>query len=110
MLYYQPIFDLKTGQVSKLEALVHWQHPSLGLLAPDRFIAIAETNGLIAELDNWVLRKACKDLGELSRHGSEELKIIVKCSPLNLHAPSLPMKSNMPCAQPAWRNTGLNWK
>ncbi|MFJ3369199.1 putative bifunctional diguanylate cyclase/phosphodiesterase [Pseudomonas sp. NPDC086251] len=84
MLYYQPILDLKTGQVSKLEALVHWQHPVLGLLAPDRFIAIAEANGLIAELDNWVLRKACEDLGELSRHGSEELKIIVKCSPLNL--------------------------
>ena len=84
MLYYQPIFDLKTGQVSKLEALVRWQHPVHGLLAPDRFIAIAEANGLIHELDNWVLRKACEDLGELSRHGCEELKIAVNCSPLNL--------------------------
>jgi len=84
MLYYQPIFDLKTGQVSKLEALVRWQHPVHGLLAPDRFIAIAEANGLIRELDNWVLRKACEDLGELSRHGCEELKIAVNCSPLNL--------------------------
>ncbi|MFP3560428.1 EAL domain-containing protein, partial [Paraburkholderia sp. SIMBA_049] len=55
-----------------------------GLLAPDRFIAIAEANGLIHELDNWVLRKACEDLGELSRHGCEELKIAVNCSPLNL--------------------------
>jgi diguanylate cyclase (GGDEF)-like protein len=84
MLYYQPIFDLKTGQVSKLEALVRWQHPVHGLLAPDRFIAIAEANGLIRELDNWVLRKACEDLGELSRNGCEELKIAVNCSPLNL--------------------------
>ena len=74
MLYYQPIYDLKTGQVSKLEALVRWQHPVHGLLAPDRFIAIAEANGLIAELDNWVLRKACEDLGELSRQGCEELQ------------------------------------
>jgi EAL domain-containing protein (putative c-di-GMP-specific phosphodiesterase class I) len=83
-LYYQPIYDLKTGQVSKLEALIRWHHPIHGLLAPDRFIAIAETNGLIAELDNWVLRKACEDLGELSRQGCEELKIAVNCSPLNL--------------------------
>jgi diguanylate cyclase len=84
MLYYQPIYDLKNAQVSKLEALVRWQHPVHGLLAPDRFIAIAEANGLIAELDNWVLRKACEDLGELSRQGCEELHIAVNCSPLNL--------------------------
>lgn len=84
MLYYQPIYDLKTGQVSKLEALIRWQHPVHGLLVPDRFIAIAEANGLIAELDNWVLRKACEDLGELSRQGCEDLKIAVNCSPLNL--------------------------
>lgn len=84
MLYYQPIYDLKSGQVSKLEALIRWQHPVHGLLAPDRFIAIAEANDLIAELDNWVLRKACEDLGELSRQGCDELKIAVNCSPLNL--------------------------
>ncbi|MFJ7793168.1 putative bifunctional diguanylate cyclase/phosphodiesterase [Pseudomonas sp. NPDC096950] len=83
-LYYQPIYELKTGQVTKLEALVRWQHPIHGLLTPDRFIAIAEANGLIAELDNWVLCKACEDLGELSRHGCEALKIAVNCSPLNL--------------------------
>ncbi|MDN3222838.1 putative bifunctional diguanylate cyclase/phosphodiesterase [Pseudomonas nunensis] len=83
-LYYQPIYELKSGQVTKLEALVRWQHPVHGLLTPDRFIAIAEANGLIAELDNWVLCKACEDLGELSRNGCEALKIAVNCSPLNL--------------------------
>lgn len=84
MLYYQPIYDLKTGQVSKLEALIRWQHPVHGFLVPDRFIAIAEANGLIAELDNWVLRRACEDLGELSRQGCVDLKIAVNCSPLSL--------------------------
>ena len=84
MLYYQPIYDLKNAQVSKLEALIRWQHPVHGLLTPDRFIAIAEANGLIAELDNWVLRKACEDLGELSLQGCEALHIAVNCSPLNL--------------------------
>jgi EAL domain-containing protein (putative c-di-GMP-specific phosphodiesterase class I) len=84
MLYYQPIYDLKTGQVSKLEALIRWHHPAHGILAPDRFIPIAEANGLIIELDNWVLRKACEDLGELSRQGYDALKIAVNCSPLSL--------------------------
>lgn len=83
-LYYQPIFELKTGRVTKLEALIRWQHPIRGLLTPDSFISIAENNGLIAELDNWVLRRACKDLGELSKHGCEDLKIAWNCSPLNL--------------------------
>jgi diguanylate cyclase (GGDEF)-like protein len=84
MLYYQPIYDLKTGLVSKLEALIRWQHPVHGFLAPDRFIGIAEANGLITELDNWVLRKACEDLGDLSRQGCANLKIAINCSPLTL--------------------------
>ncbi|MNZ50873.1 Phytochrome-like protein cph2 [compost metagenome] len=84
VLHYQPIFDLKAGRVTKLEALIRWQHPVHGLLAPDRFIAIAEANGLIAELDNWVLRKACEDLGDLLRNGHETMNIAVNCSPLSL--------------------------
>ncbi|WP_025127782.1 bifunctional diguanylate cyclase/phosphodiesterase [Pseudomonas sp. PH1b] len=84
LLHYQPIYDLKRARVTKLEALVRWQHPQHGLLTPDRFISIAEANGLIAELDNWVLRKACADLAYLSRNGNGELKIAVNCSALNL--------------------------
>jgi diguanylate cyclase (GGDEF)-like protein len=84
ILYYQPIYNLRTGRVSKLEALVRWEHPVHGLLMPDQFIAIAEANDLIAELDNWVLRKACEDLGKLSRDDCETLKIAVNCSPLTL--------------------------
>ena len=83
-VHYQPIYDLKNARVSKLEALIRWQHPVHGLLAPDRFINIAEANGLIAELDNWVLRKACEDLGTLTRQGYTELKMTVNCSALNL--------------------------
>jgi diguanylate cyclase (GGDEF)-like protein len=83
-VYYQPIVDLRTGHVAKLEALVRWQHPQHGLLTPERFIAIAETNGLIADLDNWVLRRACQDLGQLCKDGLEHLIIAVNCSALNL--------------------------
>ncbi|WP_295473542.1 EAL domain-containing protein [uncultured Pseudomonas sp.] len=83
-VFYQPIIDLRTGHVAKLEALVRWEHPEHGLLGPDRFIGIAEANGLIAELDNWVLRRACKDLGALRLDGFDELVIAVNCSALNL--------------------------
>lgn len=84
LLHYQPIVDLKTGHVAKLEALVRWQHPHHGLLLPDRFIGIAEANGLIAELDNWVLKRACKDLSLLRAEGFDPLIITVNYSALNL--------------------------
>jgi diguanylate cyclase (GGDEF)-like protein len=83
-VFYQPIVDVSTGQVAKLEALVRWQHPQHGLMTPDRFIQIAETNGLIADLDNWVLRRACRDLSRLTGDGLENLIIAVNCSVLNL--------------------------
>lgn len=89
VVHYQPIFDLKKGCVAKLEALVRWQHPEHGLLGPDRFIGIAEANGLIAELDHWVLRKACHDLAALSRLGRQHLGLTVNCSALNLVRPAL---------------------
>lgn len=84
VLFYQPIFDMKLAKVTRLEALVRWQHPQHGLLAPDRFIGIAENNGLIAELDHWVLRQACHDLSLLSDRGYTELTMAVNCSALNL--------------------------
>ncbi|QLC74230.1 EAL domain-containing protein [Pseudomonas sp. LPB0260] len=84
LLYYQPILDLHSGQVSKLEALVRWQHPEHGLLTPDRFVGIAEANGFIGELDAWVLLRACRDLCLLGDTGYPQLRVAVNCSALNL--------------------------
>jgi len=89
VLFYQPIFDMKLGKVSRLEALVRWQHPQHGLLAPDRFIEIAENNGLIADLDHWVLRQACHDLSLLTDRGYTDLTLSVNCSALNLERDEL---------------------
>ncbi|MEO9243500.1 putative bifunctional diguanylate cyclase/phosphodiesterase [Pseudomonas inefficax] len=89
-VHYQPIFDLRSRQVAKLEALVRWRHPQHGLLGPDRFIAIAEANGLIIDLDLWVLRHACADLAYLQRHGHGNLKVTVNCSAVTLSHDELP--------------------
>ncbi|MBV6289528.1 putative bifunctional diguanylate cyclase/phosphodiesterase [Pseudomonas aegrilactucae] len=83
-IHYQPIFDLDSGRVAKLEALIRWQHPQHGLLGPDRFLGIAEANGLITDLDLWILRRACLDLAQLNRHGYDQLKVTVNCSALTL--------------------------
>jgi diguanylate cyclase (GGDEF)-like protein/PAS domain S-box-containing protein len=62
VIYYQPTIDLATGRVHGVEALIRWQHPTRGLIAPSHFIPVAEETGLIIALGRWTLQTACQQL------------------------------------------------
>jgi diguanylate cyclase (GGDEF)-like protein/PAS domain S-box-containing protein len=59
-LFYQPVLSLEDGSIVAVEALLRWQHPQRGLLAPSDFIHIAESSGLIVEIGEWVIEQACR--------------------------------------------------
>ena len=85
-LHYQPQIAAADGRVLGCEALVRWQHPELGLLPPVQFIPLAEENGLIVPLGNWVLRTACRQLACWQERGWE-LTIAVNISALQFAQP-----------------------
>lgn len=68
-LEYQPLFDLGAHRVIGVEALIRWDHPSHGRLMPGSFIQLAEENGLILDIGDWVIEQACADLAKLRHQG-----------------------------------------
>ncbi|MFZ2649120.1 MAG: EAL domain-containing protein, partial [Burkholderiaceae bacterium] len=88
-LVYQPQVDAASGRICAVEALIRWNHPTRGLVAPLEFIALAEENGLIERIGHWVLRTACTEAARWNRGGAP-LKIAVNLSPLQFKNPELP--------------------
>ena len=84
-LYYQPIIDVKTGQVTSCEALIRWHHPERGMVSPLEFISVAEETGLIVPIGEWVLRQACAEAARWPKHVS----IAVNVSPAQFKNRSL---------------------
>ncbi|MBA3235829.1 MAG: diguanylate cyclase, partial [Chloroflexi bacterium] len=87
-IHYQPIVDLRSGAVSGLEALIRWEHPEHGWLAPARFIPIAERTGSIVEIGGWVLDSACRALKTWQRD-APGLTMAVNVSARQLESPKL---------------------
>lgn len=79
-VHYQPQVNLKTGKIVGCEALARWSHPTYNMVPPDVFISIAEEIGLIDEIGEWVLERACKDLKQWQAWGFTDLKIAVNIS------------------------------
>jgi diguanylate cyclase (GGDEF)-like protein/PAS domain S-box-containing protein len=88
-LYYQPQIDTTTGRVSQMEALIRWQHPELGTISPAQFIPLAEDNGLIIPIGEWVIREACTQAVKWLASGLTTARVAVNLSARQLQHPHL---------------------
>lgn len=79
LLYYQPKMDIASKQIKGMEALIRWNHPSRGILAPFEFIGLAEQRGLIVPIGEWVIRTACKQAKQWADQGFD-IKVAVNLS------------------------------
>jgi diguanylate cyclase (GGDEF)-like protein len=79
-LHYQPQYDLNRARIIGAEALLRWQHPTLGLLQPGHFLATAEESGLIVPIGEWVLRTACAQNARWAHQGHRGLRVSVNVS------------------------------
>ncbi len=86
MLHYQPIFDTETGKIAICEALMRWDHPTLGRISPAEFIPIAESCSMIEPITAWALERACQDAMEWD----ENVRVAVNISPVLIKSDGLP--------------------
>lgn len=89
LLYYQPQVDVQTGKIVGAEALLRWQNPKWGLVLPLHFIPLAEENGLISVIGEWVLRTACAQNVKWQGLGYPSLRIAVNLSVRQFQQPNL---------------------
>jgi diguanylate cyclase (GGDEF)-like protein len=93
-LVYQPQIDYRDHNVVGVEALLRWQHPTHGFVPPDLFIPLAEQNGTIIPIGEWILDQACRQLREWHDLGFTELRMAVNLSTVQLHHTELPRVVN----------------
>src|ERR1700686_4716366 len=80
VMHYQPKIDLKTGEITGVEALIRWQHPTRGLIGPLQFISVAEDCGLMLPIGNWVLRESCRQAKAWQDAGLRPIEMAVNVS------------------------------
>lgn len=92
ILHFQPKVRLDDFRIEGFEALVRWQHPQFGLVYPGDFIGLAEKNGLIVELGDWVIRACCSQAAAWRRLGLDTVPIAFNVSPLQLRDAAFPTR------------------
>jgi len=80
-LFYQPQISISQKRVVGVEALIRWRHPEQGLIGPSQFIAIAEENGLIHDISDWVLETGCRQMAAWREAGLHGIRLSVNISP-----------------------------
>jgi diguanylate cyclase (GGDEF)-like protein/PAS domain S-box-containing protein len=103
-VHYQPIVQIKTGQITGFEALLRWQHPEQGLISPHKFIATAEHAGLLASAGQWLILEACRQLRSWIAETPAASQISISA---NISAKQLLDNSFVSELQSALRETGI---
>ena len=80
VLHYQPLVSTDSGRITGVEALLRWQHPEQGLISPNQFIPLLEELGLMAQVGQWVLRKACLQIAAWQKEGLPPFRLAVNVS------------------------------
>ena len=80
-VYYQPQIDITTGQIFAVEALLRWEHPTLGLISPEKFVPVAEESTLIDAIGQWTLEEACNTAAGWGKNNLPEINVAVNLSP-----------------------------
>src|SRR5213079_1013225 len=88
-VHYQPIFDLRSGTITGMEALLRWNHPDMGPITPGTFIPLAEAVGVMVPIGNWVLRTACAQATAWHESGFKNLSLAVNLSVTQLQSSDL---------------------
>jgi predicted signal transduction protein with EAL and GGDEF domain len=104
-LFYQPLIDLKSGEVAGFEALARWKHEDRGEISPTEFIPVAEESGLILQLGRWAMHKAADTLAEWDRTAGEKLPFYVG---VNLSAIQVARDDVASVVQSALKASGLS--
>ncbi|WP_028469240.1 two-component system response regulator [Neptunomonas japonica] len=89
VIYYQPQFSGEPNEIIGFEALLRWDHPTKGLLSPDKFMNVAEASGLIVPIGGWVLEQACKQAHEWSQRSTKPYRMAVNLSALQFNHKNL---------------------
>ncbi len=87
VLHFQPIVSLEAGRLKAFEALIRWQHPTRGLLAPDEFLGVAEATGALVDIEWWVIESACRQLVLWQAGVANSLSMSINVSPQRFHHP-----------------------
>lgn len=82
-MLYQPKYSLSQQRVVGAEALVRWQHPTFGLVSPAEFIPLAESNGTVIEMSEWIIGTVCRQLADWRRKGLRQVPVSINISPLH---------------------------
>ena len=80
-LYYQPQVDITTGKIFAVESLLRWEHPTLGMISPDKFVPVAEESSLIDSIGQWIINEACQTAARWSDIGLPPINVAVNLSP-----------------------------